>query len=244
MSTEGVIRPNNAYDMYKDIIDKNESVTALLQFEKNRLQEKKEVIDDVYFTHKRKQAQIKDDMLRRKAYNNMYLTSMLIIVVSLLLATFNNIFGFVSSTVVSLLIILIVGGGIILLIRMYLDIRGRDKLNFEQVDISNLLEPSQMFDENSNQLSALVENKDHCVGNDCCPEGMFFVDNECSKCDSTAYYSVTQKKCIQKDDKKDVDDYINSTTGSAIGNLLNLNNYTGQNLIESFYSKPEYSPIE
>ena len=106
MSTDhGVLTPNDKYDMRKETVNPSEQVgnkelslsssyadTSILSKEFNRLQSKKEVIDEIHFTTRRQNDQMRSLTMRRKAYYRLYGVLVATVILSLVLLVLKNYF--------------------------------------------------------------------------------------------------------------------------------------------------------
>ena len=123
------------YNLYKETIDPNEHiVTDILTKEKNRLDAKEEVIQPIYETKKRQDAQKRSTTLRKNAYTYMFLVVLAIVGLVVILFILKNYFPVIPDFVLDLLIMFVVAGGISYLIILAVDIVKRDPMDFEKID--------------------------------------------------------------------------------------------------------------
>ena len=181
--------PNDTYNAYQETIDfkdasPNTVREEVLNTELERLQAKDKVIHPYYVTKKRQDAQKRSETLRTRAYYRMIgvFFGMVIIVVGLFV--FKKYFPILPDWVYDWLLILVIAGGIIWLFMMQVDISKRDLTDFEKIDFGLLVDVEKVKEKKTDvtSLTGIVtsENKDDCVGKDCCPSGHYFVNNQCT----------------------------------------------------------------
>ena len=200
MTTDhGELTPNDEYDMRKETVNPSYQVgnkelssssyanTSILSKELTRLQSKKEVIDEIHFTTRRQNDQMRSLTMRRKAYYRLYGVLVATVILSLVLLVLKNYFPILPEWTWDWLLIFTIGGGLIWAIVLYVDLTKRDKLEFEKIDFGYLLDTSDITDNNkdkeTNLLTRVIDGNT-CAGKDCCPNGHFFYDNRCNKCNS------------------------------------------------------------
>lgn len=189
-SDHGKLKDDNSYDMRKDTVDPSYQVesanTSILSKEFNRLQSKKEVIDEIHFTTRRQNDQMRSLTMRRKAYYRLYGVLVATVILSLVLLVLKNYFPILPEWIWDWLLIFTIGGGLIWAIVLYVDLTKRDKLDFEKIDFGYLLDTSDITDNNKDKETNLLTRAidgNACGGKGCCPDGHFY-DNRCNKCDS------------------------------------------------------------
>lgn len=188
-SDHGKLKPNDNYDMRKDTVDPSDQVehanTSILSKEFNRLQSKKEVIDEIHFTTRRQNDQMRSLTMRRKAYYRLYGVLVATVILSLVLLVLKNYFPILPEWIWDWLLIFTIGGCLIWAIVLYVDLTKRDKLDFEKIDFGYLLDTSDITDNDkdkeTNLLTRVIDGNT-CGGKDCCQDGHFFYDNRCNKC--------------------------------------------------------------
>lgn len=188
-SDHGKLKDDNSYDMRKDTVDPSYQVesanTSILSKEFNRLQSKKEVIDEIHFTTRRQNDQMRSLTMRRKAYYRLYGVLVATVILSLVLLVLKNYFPILPEWTWDWLLIFTIGGGLIWAIVLYVDLTKRDKLDFEKIDFGYLLDTSDITDNNKDKETNLLTRAidgNACGGKDCCQDRHFFYDNRCNKC--------------------------------------------------------------
>lgn len=190
-SDHGKLKDDNSYDMRKDTVDPSYQVesanTSILSKEFNRLQSKKEVIDEIHFTTRRQNDQMRSLTMRRKAYYRLYGVLVATVILSLVLLVLKNYFPILPEWTWDWLLIFTIGGGLIWAIVLYVDLTKRDKLDFEKIDFGYLLDTSDITDKDNNKdketnLLTRAIDGNACGGKDCCQDRHFFYDNRCNKC--------------------------------------------------------------
>jgi hypothetical protein len=195
-SDHGKLKPNDNYDMRKDTVDPSDQVehanTSILSKEFNRLQSKKEVIDEIHFTTRRQNDQMRSLTMRRKAYYRLYGVLVATVILSLVLLVLKNYFPILPEWIWDWTLIFTIGGGLIWAIVLYVDLTKRDKLEFEKIDFGYLLDTSDITDKDNdkdketNLLTRAIDGN-ACGGRGCCPDGHFY-DNRCNKCEQGQKY--------------------------------------------------------
>lgn len=199
-SDHGKLKDDNSYDMRKDTVDPSYQVesanTSILSKEFNRLQSKKEVIDEIHFTTRRQNDQMRSLTMRRKAYYRLYGVLVATVILSLVLLVLKNYFPILPEWIWDWLLIFTIGGGLIWAIVLYVDLTKRDKLDFEKIDFGYLLDTSDITDKDNNKdketnLLTRAIDGNACGGKGCCPNGHFY-DNRCNKCNRAGNNCATE----------------------------------------------------
>ena len=173
--------PNNHYNMYEETIEtENKGVDKILTTELARLEGKKNVIDKIFITKERENAQMKSATLKKHAENRMIIVIVMVTLLLVFVVYIRTHFPFIPDFILDLTIIVILAGGLIMIMRMYLDIVSRDKLDFEKVNMNSLLNITTYGDSKDNNDNGM--NAVECIGDNCCQTGYFFFDNKCSRC--------------------------------------------------------------
>lgn len=213
---QGKLKDNNSYDMMKDTVNPSYQVghetlsdlqphsyadTSILSKELTRLQSKKEVIDEIHFTTRRQNDQMRSLTMRRKAYYRLYGVLVATVILSLVLLVLKNYFPILPEWTWDWLLIFTIGGGLIWAIVLYVDLTKRDKLEFEKIDFGYLLDTSDITDKDNDKdketnLLTRVIDGNTCGGRGCCPDGHFY-DNRCNKCKPGETYDRTDGSCTE-----------------------------------------------
>jgi hypothetical protein len=149
-------------------------VNRILDREKNRLDEKKKIIDNAEMSQKRLIDLTTNATLRNKAINKIYV----VITISLFIYLGIRLLSiFIPQIIADMLVILLVSVTIITVIKMYSDYNGRNNMDYNMI---NLGEPGQKPDSSSSSSSEsanLLESRfNGCVKEACCPKGSTFND--------------------------------------------------------------------
>ena len=150
-------------------------VNRILDREKNRLDEKKKIIDNAEMSQKRLIDLTTNATLRNKAINKIYV----VITISLFIYLGIRLLSiFIPQIIADMLVILLVSVTIITIIKMYSDYNGRNNMDYNMI---NLGEPGQKPDSSSSSSSSesanLLESRfNGCVKEACCPKGSTFND--------------------------------------------------------------------
>ena len=150
-------------------------VNRILDREKNRLDEKKQIVDNAEMSQKRLIDLTTNSTLRNKAINKIYvvITIALFIYLGIRLLSI-----FIPQIIADILVILLVSVTIITVIKMYSDYNSRNNMDYNMI---NLGEPGQKTDASSAAAAAasanLLESRfNGCVKEACCPKGSTFND--------------------------------------------------------------------
>lgn len=226
--------PNNSYNLYIEAVDPTNKIqNQILDNEQTRLENKKEVIDPIYFTKQRQNAQLRSTTLRKQANYRLLMVFFGTFILSMLLLIMRSYFPVLPEWLYDWLLIFIVGGGIAWMITIYADIQGRDKMDFEKVDFGKLLEVKSESDESDglNLVSTLTTDVSMCVGADCCTSG-YFVNNVCQPCPEGMRTNAAGE-CVNY--CEDGQTYRNGKCESDAENFQNM-----KNKVEAFTTKPTY----
>lgn len=188
------------YNLYKETIDPNEHiVTDILTEEKNRLNAKEAVIQPIYETKKRKDAQKRSTTLRKNAYTYMFLVVLAIVGLVVILFILKNYFPVIPDFVLDWLILFVVAGGIIYLIILAVDIVKRDPMDFEKIDFGILVDIEEVKeDDGETGVDLIMPNvQQECVGADCCDPSSnpYFYDNQCNRCPEGQIWDTSTNAC-------------------------------------------------
>lgn len=149
-------------------------VNRILTREQNRLNERKQIIDNAEMSQKRMIDLTTSATLRNAALNKMYVVITIGLLLYLGIRLLSN-FGFVPGIVTDIMVIILVSGIIIVLLNMYSDYERRNNMDYTTI---NLGEPGKKTDSSSSSSSTsanLLESRlNGCVKEACCPEGSTF----------------------------------------------------------------------
>lgn len=173
------------YNLYYETVDPSGSVDNIIGYEHNRIETRGNIINLEYDTKIRKDHFMKSNTLKKKAYFRMFMIVVIAVGVSAALVYLKRFLPMVPDLVVDLLVIAILAGGLIFLINAYMDMAKRDRMDYEQIDFSYLLETKKST---KNDGTAVTDGSTYniadrtinvCMGGNCCPAGSIFVDNKC-----------------------------------------------------------------
>lgn len=148
-------------------------VNGILEREKTRLDERKQVIDNAELSQKRLVDLTNSATLRGKAFNKMYVVITIALVIYLGIALLT---GFVPSIVTDIMIILLVSATAIILINMYSDYSRRSNMDYNMISLGEPGHDSANSASNSASANLLDARFNGCVKEACCPEGSTFND--------------------------------------------------------------------
>ena len=178
--------PNtNILNVFKETVDPELKVAALLKQEETRLTNKKKAIDPVFNTKQRHDSQLKSITKRKNAYNYMVLVSVVAFAVVMALFVLKNNFPLLPEWFMNIFLMVTISGSIIYLLILYADILKRDTTDFEKVDFGLLVEVDKVKEVSEGGLGVTLGKDESdivdCVGSKCCPTGAsFWWGNKCN----------------------------------------------------------------
>jgi hypothetical protein len=189
-SASGQIEPDypefsgaDNYNLYYETVDPNGTVDNIIGYENTRINNREAIINPEYDTKLRKDHFMKSNTLKKNAYFRMFMIVVIALGVSAALVYLKRFLPMVPDLVVDLLVIAILAGGVIFLINAYMDMAKRDRMDYEQIDFSYLLETKKSTKDDGTAVtdSSTYGKSDAtvCMGGKCCPSGSIFVDNKC-----------------------------------------------------------------
>lgn len=150
-------------------------VNRILDREKNRLDEKKKIVDNAEMSQKRLIDLTTNATLRNKAINKIYVIITIALFIYLGIQLLSN---FIPQFIADILVILVVSVTIIIVIKMYSDYSSRNNMDYNLIDLG---EPGQRSDSASSAAAAAVASANllesrfnGCVKEACCPNGTTF----------------------------------------------------------------------
>jgi hypothetical protein len=149
-------------------------VNRILEREKNRLDEKKQIVDNAEMSQKRLIDLTTNTTLRNKAINQIYVIITISLFIYLGIQLLSN---FVPPFIADILVILLVSITIIMVVKMYSDYSGRNNMDYNIIDLG---EPGQKTDSASSAKAAAASANlldarfNGCVKEACCPKGSTF----------------------------------------------------------------------
>jgi len=150
-------------------------VNRILEREKNRLDEKKQTVDNAEMSQKRLIDLTTNSTLRNKAINKIYVIITISLLIYLGIRLLNN---FISDIISDILVIILVSVTIIIVLKMYSDYNGRNNMDYNMIDLG---EPGQRSDSASSAAVAAAASTNlldarfnGCVKEACCPKGSAF----------------------------------------------------------------------
>ena len=179
---DGDLPSNYNNDISRETIDPGgDQIEAILTYENSRLNDKKNIIDPLYNTKQRQDAQLRSTTLRKNAFTYICLVSFGVMGIVMSLFIIKNNFP-VPEWIMNGLLMIAISGGIIYILMLYADILKRDAADFEKVDFGLLVNVDKGKDPNPTKGVILnVSVTVDCSGNKCCPNGSFFWGNVCNK---------------------------------------------------------------
>jgi hypothetical protein len=164
----------------ENIFDHQNDMSKIVDTEKDRLLMKKQNIDRA-LESKRRAAELNEShRLRSIQYTKMVIVIIFTLLLFVITVLIGRYFTIIPSFIISLLSIVIIVTGIIICYIIYTDIKSRDKMNFNELDLNGtkILTPTEIANQRVEQGKAgnLLDsiNFNSCIANDCCSTGTVF----------------------------------------------------------------------
>jgi hypothetical protein len=146
----------NALDFSNEIVVK----------EQERINAITDNVDIAYNTFERKQHFRESDVKKRKAWSYLYFISL----VGLLIICFVILIrSLLNAWFIDLLLIMVLSGFLFYLTYLYIKIEGRSPLNFDKINTTDNSSLSLSSSSVATTKYGIVEKKQACVGEECCP---------------------------------------------------------------------------
>lgn len=169
-------------DVYTQVIVPS-GLQSIVSDEKERLNTKKEKVDQAYFTKKRSDEFTRSAISRRQAHQNMFYVFLVVCILVLLIYLAQSVFFIIPDLVYDLAYIIVVSTGIITLLLQYTEIQKRSNMDFDKIDFGYLLDSDKIRDPDAKKRSILTQayemTDQDCKGESCCPAGSVFQNNKC-----------------------------------------------------------------
>ena len=173
---------HNGSDVYEQVIVPS-GLQSIVNEEKIRLDQKKEKVDQAYFTKKRSDGFTRSAISRRQAHQNMLYVFLVVCILVLLIYLAQSVFFIIPDLVYDIAYIIVVSTGIITLLLQYTEIQKRSNMDFDKIDFGYLLDSNKIRDPDAKKRSILTQayemTDQDCKGESCCPTGSVFQNNKC-----------------------------------------------------------------
>jgi len=165
-----------------------DQVSKIVTTEKDRLLEKKQIIDNA-LVGKQRAISLNDSFQQKQsAYNNIKIVWIFALALVVLFSILQTKLDYIPSIVFSLGIITILVGVVLYSLNSYIEIRRREKVNYNSLDLPDPAARSKQELDEANKNST-DKDKDllaginlfGCVGPKCCSSGTIW-DNDSLKC--------------------------------------------------------------
>jgi hypothetical protein len=171
---------SNLSNMYQDYAKANIStdsaltrqkeVLDIVNAEKKRLEDKKIGVDNAAFGQKRAVELNNSNRLKQNSYTNLLIILIITLALFVGIMIASNYLTFIPQVVFDLLSIIVISVGIYISLYSFLDIQGRNNMNFNQLDLTGM---NNSVAGNSKVTGAggpknLITGDFGCVGSDCC----------------------------------------------------------------------------
>jgi len=170
---------SNLSHMYTDYAAANVSTDAaithqndvldIVNAEKQRLNNKKQGVDNAAFGQKRAVELNNSNRLRQNSYTNLLVVLIITLALFVGIMIASNYLTSVPQVVFDLLSILVISVGIYIALYSFLDIQSRNNMDFNQLDLAGL-KNSVAGNAKASGASGtnLITGSTGCVGSDCC----------------------------------------------------------------------------
>jgi hypothetical protein len=183
---------------YTEVSNLNTLVKNIYDTELDRVNKRKQGIDDMMISQKRLISLNQSYTSKMKKYGYMVSIIAFALVITIMIIQFRSL---LPSLLADLGIIIAIAGAIIWAYLIYVDIQNRDKIDFDElaIDSSSLVNPANIDKSNTDagnagDISALASNSllgAGCVGPSCCE----YPDWASVQAINKSYYNSTTKKC-------------------------------------------------
>ena len=187
-------------NFFDDVIDPSDKVKNIVDNETTRLENKEEIIDELYFSKQRNDDFVKSETDRNNAYYRLVLIILGVFILCFLIYYLQSFFPFIPDLVIEILYIIVIAGGIIWLLLKYSDIQRRSRLDYNKIDFDYLLKEKNIVDTTNKSLVSRgtkvrpkIDNDENCVGAACCSSGKF-INNRCE-----SFATMTTNKSIKSE---------------------------------------------
>lgn len=188
---------NSLNEIQKNGLSEQNNVKSIINYEANRLQQKKQTIDDAIISQNRIIYYNDNSRKIYAAYLRILIVITIILAIIWVVTTIKNIITFIPSIIFDIILVLTICIGVIIIYNYYIDIIRRKRYNFDEL---NNAPPTTNSDSNSDSnitngdiMHGLVNI---CIGQECCnpkPSGAND-DNKYTKWDETT------SKCVKDTD--------------------------------------------
>ena len=170
-----------------EVLDKQQETSEIINYEKNRLLQKKQSIDNALIGKHRAIALNDSYRLRQNRITRIKVTMVITLAICIFLVLLGRRYPVLPSILITLLILIVLLIGVVYSLSIYSEISGRSKINYNELDLGGpkVLSPEE---EKAARLKAYKKgdllgtiNPLGCTGSDCCSEQTVW-DKEQSKC--------------------------------------------------------------
>jgi hypothetical protein len=183
---------------YTEVSNLNTLVKNIYDTELNRVEKRKQGINDMMISQKRLISLNQSYTSKMKKYGYMVSIIAFALVITIMIIQFRSL---LPSLLADFGIIIAIAGAIIWAYLIYADIQNRDKIDFDElaIDSSSLVNPANIDKDNTDageagDISALASNSllgAGCVGPTCCE----YPDWASVTAPNKSYYNSKTKKC-------------------------------------------------
>jgi len=161
-----------------DTIQRQNDVINVIEFEKNRLEQKKQNIDVAYIGKQRVNDLNENYRLRYKQYIKMSLVIIITLVLFILVSFMSSLFPFIPSSVFDVLSVIIICSGLIIFFYLYSDLISRNNVYYNELDLPPPIIGDKIVANDSDYSNILLDINNYirngmrvCIDKDCCAEG-------------------------------------------------------------------------
>lgn len=164
------------YNTYGAIRQNQNDLDDIIKREQKRLDAKQQTVDGALFQQTRLQTLNNSYRLRYKHYLYMLMIVIVVLVLVIVLNRLGQSLTIIPETVMDMLYILVITIGGFMLYFAFIDMRRRDHMDFEKVQLSSPPEARTAAEDGVARRKMISEGdllglSLDCVGKDCCPDG-------------------------------------------------------------------------
>jgi len=153
------------------VLDHQNKMLDIVKTEKQRLQDKKESVDNAFNGQKRAVELINSNRLQQHSYTNLIIVLIITLVLFIGIMMLSSYFPFVPQVVFELLSIIVISAGIYISLYSFFDIESRSNMNFNELDLpglKNSLAGNTRAEGTGNWRDLLGGSIGGCITSDCC----------------------------------------------------------------------------
>jgi hypothetical protein len=185
------------------VLTQQTSMKTIIDNENNRLNAKKDQIDQQLFA-KERMAELNDNYKKRQSYiNSIFLLLVFGLIIFIIIIKLKSVLTFIPESIFEFLIVILISFIGISIVMKFLTYRSRDNLDFDKLRLGSMPTDNKYEEtrKNKNSGNLIGLNSDNCIGESCCVNGTEWNSgiNKCvpSQCLSTnKLFDTNTKDCV------------------------------------------------